>query len=720
MSQSLAWSAETAIARPVATGHVAGSRAEQPQAASFTVDARGRVSGWNAAAEALYGFSAHEVIGRHPTMMVPPELDLERDELFRRVLSGGRVARYETERMRKDGSRLEVAVELRAICDDRGRVVGARADVREIATAHAESHAGAAGPAPSAGVERSRRRLAEVQERFRIAFLQAPNGIALLSTAPGSEGSFLDANPALARQLGYDGDDLIGRCLLDFLHPATGSEEPASLAALLHAGETDARAEWRFLRGDGGDVWLAIGASVVRDDAGRPLYAVAHLQDVTEARRHQAELRHLADHDGLTGLLNRRCFGMRLEALLAESRESGQPAAVLVVDLDNFKAVNDTYGHAVGDALLCRVGAALKSRVRASDVVARLGGDEFGILLTDVTPEKARAVAAELLAAVDREASMEDGIRPVRVTASVGVSTLDASTRLTGEALLNDADTAMYEAKRTGRNRLASSAAPHRRGARQARDAGARPVDMVSGTQRLALWEQPQRNLRSGAHDRIELLARMRGRHGEEMPAGRFLPILKRFGRAQDVDSWVLQAAVALVGRRQAAGLAGEIEINLDAASVTDERFVDSIAAALAEAAVDPRAITFGVTAAASISDLDAAARLMSSLRDLGCRFALDRFGTSAGSLRDLKRLPFDVVKIDGELVAKLPESRFDQVAVRAIVDIARGGGLTTVAEHVSDDATLELLRGYGVDYAQGFHVGVPQPATVPDALAAA
>ncbi len=722
MSQFLDRSADTTLAVPVAPGDVAlpEGGGERPHGASFTVDARGRVSSWNDAAEALYGFTAHEVVGRDPTMLVPPELDLERNELFRQVLSDGRVARYETERMRKDGSRLEVTIELRAVYDDDGRIVGARADVREIAPARPEDRH-AAGPAPSARVERSRRQLAEVQERFRIAFVHAPNGIALLSTAPGGEGCFLDANPALARQLGYDGDDLIGRCPLDFLHPGAGVEEPASLEALLDGGTIDAPAEWRFLRGDGRDVWLASGASVVRDDAGRPLYAVAHLQDVTDARRHQAELRHLADHDGLTGLVNRRCFGTRLDTTLSESRESGRSAAVLVVDLDNFKAVNDTYGHAVGDELLRRVGDALRSRVRTSDVVARLGGDEFGILLTNVTPEKARTVAAELLAAVDREASMEDGLRQVRVTASIGVSTLDASTRLTGEALLSDADTAMYKAKRTGRNRLASSASPQRRAVRQPRDAGAEPVDVVSGTRRLELWEQPQLNLRSGAHDRIELLARMRGRHGEQIPAGRFLPILKRFGRVQDVDSWVLQAAVALVGRRQRAGLGSEVEINVDAASVTDERFVDSVATALAEASVDPRAITFGITAAASISDLDAAGRLMSSLSDLGCRFALDHFGASAGSLRDLKHLPFDVVKIDGELVAELPERRFDQLAVRAIVGIARGGALTTVAEHVSDDATLDLLREYGVDYAQGFHVGVPRPATVPgDVLAAA
>ncbi|CAA9483374.1 MAG: diguanylate cyclase/phosphodiesterase (GGDEF & EAL domains) with PAS/PAC sensor(s) [uncultured Solirubrobacteraceae bacterium] len=691
--------------------------------ATFTLDAGGRISRWNAGAEALYGFSAREVVGRHPTMLVPPELDFERDEHVREVLAGRGVQRYETERMRKDGSRVDVAITLSPLRDAGGRIVGASADVRETDGSRHGEPAGvlaASGGASTAHRERSQRRLAEAQERFRIAFLHAPNGIALLSTAPGSEGCFLDANPALGRQLGYAADELVGRCLLDFLHPETEAGEPEALAALLEATEADARAERRFLRGDGRDVWLQIGASVVRDDAGRPLYAVAHLQDVTDARRHEAELRHLADHDGLTGLVNRRCFNARLETALTDAGAFDRRATVLVIDLDDFKSVNDTYGHAVGDELLRRVAGALRSRVRETDVVARLGGDEFGILLPDVTPEQARGVATELLAAVGREATVPTGDGSVRVTASIGISTLDRATRATGEALLSDADTAMYAAKRSGRDRFASSADsdPRAVGAPRGRRLGAGVQVPARG--RLELWEQPQLALAAGAPDRIELLARMRGRRGEAIPAGRFLPLMQRFGRAGDLDAWVLEAAVALIARRQAAGLTGDVEINLDASSVTDERFVESIHATLEAASVDPGTVTFAITAAASISDVASARRLMSSLSRLGCRFALDHFGASAGSLRDLKQLPFDVVKIDGELIAELPERRFDQRAVRAISDIARGSGLLTVAEHVSDDATLELLREYGIDYAQGFHVAMPRPAQLTDGLLAA
>lgn len=703
---------------PVAPGGPPSAVAEAGAPAHFTVDERGRIAGWDSAAEALYGFGAYEVIGRVPTMFVSPELDLERDERVREVLAGRPVPPYETERMRKDGTRMDVEVELAALRDAAGAIVGASATVRAISPCDLADQLDPSEETGRASSrrERSQRRLAEAQERFRIAFVHAPNGIALLSTAPGSEGCFLDANPAVGRQLGYDGEDLIGRCLLDFLHPEARVGETETLAALLQATEADTRAERRFVRGDGRDVWLQIGASVVRDRRGRPLYAVAHLQDVTDARRHEAELRHLADHDGLTGLVNRRCFGARLEAALAEAHRDDRPAAVLVVDLDNFKGVNDTYGHAVGDELLRRVAGALRSRVRATDVVARLGGDEFGILLPHVTAPRARAIARELLAAVEQEAAVPIGPGSVRVTASIGVSTLDASTRATGEALLSDADTAMYEAKGSGRNRFATTTGDDD-AARVGEPPGSRRNDQRAPEGELQLWQQPMLNLTSGDHDRIELLVRLREARGDAIPAGRFLPLLKRFGRARDVDRWVVAAAIELVGRRQVAGVCGDVEINLDAASITDEDFVAALRSTLAAAPVDPRAITFGITAAASISDVAAAHRLMSSLTALGCRFALDHFGASAGSLRDLKHLPFEVVKIDGELIADLATSRFDQLAVRSVVDIARGRGLTTVAERVGDDATLDRLRDLGVDYAQGFHVAVPRPATVPGDL---
>ncbi len=683
--------------------------------AILALDERGRIVSWNPAAERLYGFSAYEVIGRRPTMIVPPELDCERDEMVRGVVAGRPAARYETERVRKDGSRVAVAITLSPIRDADGHVVGASAITRDIseqrrderrrdAALHGEHQARIAA-------ERTQRRLAEAQQRFRIAFQHAPNGIALLSTAPGSEGSFLEVNPALGEQLGFDGEDLLGRSLLEFIHADERHGDCETLRALLDGTDDSTYAERLFQRGDGHAVWLQIRASVVRDRSGRPLYTVAHLQDVTDARRHEAELQHLADHDALTGLVNRRGFESRLDAALADGRETGRPAAVLVIDLDNFKGVNDTYGHAVGDELLRRVAAAMRSRVRDSDIVARLGGDEFGVLLSGVSPRHARMVAAELIAAINGEAGAPAGDGLVRVTASVGISPIDPSAPATAEEMLVEADIAMYEAKSTGRNRLAVAAAEGRSERRRAWSG------LGGGDDGLELWEQPMLNLSTGECDRAEMLVRMRDRDGETIPAGRFLPLAKRSGQAQAIDSWVVTRAVAVLAQRQAAGLHGGIEVNLAAVSVLDEGVMGLIRSTITRAAIDPRAITFEVTETAAIGDLDRARRHMSRLSDLGCRFALDDFGAGIGSLHHLKHLPFDVVKIDGDFVTALATARFDQLAVRAVVDIARGSGKLTVAERVGDDATIAMLRDLGVDYAQGFHIARPRPVRPPAAL---
>jgi EAL domain-containing protein (putative c-di-GMP-specific phosphodiesterase class I) len=278
---------------------------------------------------------------------------------------------------------------------------------------------------------------------------------------------------------------------------------------------------------------------------------------------------------------------------------------------------------------------------------------------------------------------------------------------MTAEALLIDADVAMYQAKQTGRNRLEVAGGDERG---DGHHQWSKRVQEALSNDRLELWEQPLMNLATGECDRSELLVRMRGRHGEVIPAAHFVPVVERFGQIQAIDSWVVSRALALVAHRQSAGVDAGIEINLSARSVTDERVMDSICTQVAAATLDPTRITFEVTETAAIGDVDRARRLMGRLARLGCRFALDDFGAGFASLRHLKHLPFDVVKIDGEFIGRLPDSRFDQIAVRGLVEIAHGSGKLVIAERVADDATLDLLRAFGVDYAQGFHIARPRP----------
>ncbi|MEA2294853.1 MAG: hypothetical protein QOE86_2492 [Solirubrobacteraceae bacterium] len=533
------------------------------------------------------------------------------------------------------------------------------------------------------------------EERFRAAFEDAPIGVALLHVDPEGATRFAEVNPALCHIYGADRDGLVGRAADD-----------------LGVGEQ------RLVRDDGEERWVHVqSAPLTGGRAGpHPVAYVAQIQDVTERRRFERELEHLASHDPLTGVLNRRRFEEELERALAGVRRHRRPAALVTLDLDNFKHVNDTYGNPAGDDLLRAVALALRERVRATDAVGRLGGDEFGIVLAGTGEVEAEEVAKGLLEAFRSRVGVEVGERIVRVTASAGVRQLAPEGTMSATELLGEADMALYEAKERGRDRLAVAGqihdvprvVHHGRWRERIRDALA--------TDGFVLHEQPILRLADGQVDRAELLIRMIGAGGEAIPPAAFLPVAERYDHIRDIDRWVVSHAVALLALRQAQGSAIGASINLSGPSIGDASVVDFILAEIANAGVDPSSLMFEVTETTAIGNLDRARVLAQQLSELGCDFALDDFGAGFGSFAYLKHLPLDVIKIDGEFIRSLTRSTQDQVTVRAIVDIAKGLGKQTVAEFVEDAATLELLRRLGVDAAQGYHIGRPRPAlAVPD-----
>jgi diguanylate cyclase (GGDEF)-like protein len=435
---------------------------------------------------------------------------------------------------------------------------------------------------------------------------------------------------------------------------------------------------------------------------------VAQVQDITDRKRYEQQLHYLADHDALTGIYNRRRFEEELDRAVAHARRFCETAAVLVIDLDNFKYVNDTYGHAVGDELLGKVAGALKDRLRTTDVLARLGGDEFAAILPRVCADAARSAAEHLLSAVRAEGHVLTGERKVRATCSIGINSIDPTTRLTAEELLVEADLAMFEAKEAGRDRIASVAPGEASRAKmKARMTWSERIRDALEHDHFELWEQPILTLATGSVDRAEVLVRMLDASGEAIAPGVFLYIAERFGQIQAVDRWVISRAIRLLAER------GRIlEVNLSGASITDEATIDFIAAEIRNAPIDPTQLVFEVTETTAIVNVERARRFARRLADLGCQFALDDFGSGFGSFYYLKHLPFDCVKIDGDFVKELPASPADQLTVKAIVQIARGLGKETVAEFVQDDRSVQMLRDYGVDYAQGYHIGRPRQAT--------
>ena len=596
-----------------------------------------------------------------------------------------------THRMRRGSGSVWVETRVRVVRDPVTRqVVESHATVRDVAERM-----------------RSQAALAEAEERFRSAFEEAPIGMAL--TSPDFR--FLRVNRALCQITGYPPAQLEGLPVASITHPDDLKADWETRGAMLEGEMSSHRAERRYLHASGSAVWVAINSTLVRDGDGKPLHFLSQMQDITERRRHEAELRHMADHDPLTGLLNRRSFERELERHVAYVERYGPKGAAIVLDLDHFKTINDTLGHSAGDELIVRVAHALRSRLRESDVLARLGGDEFAILLPEATPEEADAVAAAVLEAVRTLAVPTATGRTRTVTASLGIALFDSKQPMTGEDVLVNADLAMYDAKEAGRDQLAAYDGPEQPETRiEARISWADMIRDALAEDRFVLHAQPIVDLATGEATQYELLLRMRGPDGGLIGPSAFLPVAERFDLMAAIDRWVVTRAIRMVGAELRRGRRLVVEVNISGRSAGDPELLELIERELRTSEVCPSQIIFEITETIAVSNIPRAQHFAARLADLGCRFALDDFGAGFGSFYYLKHLPFDYLKIDGEFVRHSASDATDQLVIQAVVDIARGLGKRTVAEHVGDHETADLLRRMGVDHAQGFHLGEPAP----------
>jgi diguanylate cyclase (GGDEF)-like protein/PAS domain S-box-containing protein len=598
---------------------------------------------------------------------------------------------YETVRLCKDGGELAVRVQFSPIRDAEGAIVGV-STIESIVTG---------GDPPSTPLP---------EGLLRSSFEDAPIGIALVSIEASSAGCVLRANRALCELTGHSPEELAAANLHELIHPDDAATDRAAMARL-HAAEIDHfHLEQRLLHSERHVVWVALDVSLGRDPDGRPLYCIRQIQDIEERKRYEGELGYLVEHDPLTGLLNRRGFVRELTHEMTYAHRYGGDGAVLFLDLDDFKCVNDRLGHAAGDEVLSEIARVVSERLRETDVFARLGGDEFAVLLPRTTSSDAQNLSEELLEAVRDECKLPPAAEGC-VSVSIGVGGFEErGTGQNAEDILVESDNAMYLAKEAGKGRVAVASAATRR--TKARVTWAERVARAVHEDLFELYCQPIVDFANDAVAKWELLLRLPGDDGELILPPQFLYTAERSGLILEIDRWVLGEALILIAAHGAAGREICLEVNISGRSVGDPQLLSLIEQALERTAIDPASLIFEVTETAAIANMDRARGFATTLQSLGCGFALDDFGAGFGSFYYLKHIPFDYVKIDGEFIRNLPTSSTDQLIVRSIVQMSKGLGKHTIAEFVGDRETVEALKEHGVDYGQGYYLGKPVPVS--------
>jgi len=553
-------------------------------------------------------------------------------------------------------------------------------------------------------------RVFEAERRFRATFEHAGHGIAHV----GLDGTWTRVNPRLCELLGYTQEQLLGMRFSELTHAEDREASNHAVHQLL-SGQTD-RVELtkRYVCSDGQIIWADVTATLLRDIRNRPLYLITLVEDVTEEKRLSDEIFYRARHDELTGLINRYEFENRLRQAADRVRLEQCSSVLFYLDLDQFKIINDTCGHMAGDALLQQVGPLIRSCVRNNDTVARLGGDEFGILLEYCPLETAQRTAEAVRRAIADFRFSWAG-RSFALGVSIGIvmfgEDLDPQS-LDPQRLMSIADTACYEAKASGRNHIhIADAKKGQVGARRTEmEWMGRLQDALDEDRLLLIW-QPIYALANdaGSPRHFETLVRMRSPGGDMIAPGKFLPAAERYGLIQSLDQRVLTLALAWLKSNQQhwPGL-DWISVNLSGATISRPGDTRRLLDTIATANVNPARLCFEITETAAIGNLRPALDFITDASNLGCRFALDDFGSGVSSFGYLNTLPVDYVKIDGMFVRDMDEDPVHEAMVRSINEIALSMGKSTIAEFVESQIIAERLRELGVDYGQGFALGRP------------
>jgi diguanylate cyclase (GGDEF)-like protein/PAS domain S-box-containing protein len=648
----------------------------------------------NPALVEMLGYDSAEELknaGRTTMLYVNP---IDRERVFARLEAQGFVKNFEYRLRRKDGTEIVVLENSRAIHDDDGKVVAHEGTITDITDRkHAET------------------RVFEEKERAQVTLQSIGDGV-ITTDAEG----FVDyINPVAQDLTGWEVRNARGKPIQEIMtivnaHTRATVDNP--VVRCLKEGRVITLAENSILITQAGnEVPIQDSAAPIRDRIGNVIGAVMVFHDVSKESRLFRQLSYQASHDAVTGLINRREFENRLvEALEGTYENNEQSHALLYLDLDQFKVVNDTFGHTAGDELLLHISELLQGNIRSTDVLARLGGDEFGILLERCTEDRAMEVAEAIRSAVEEyRFEWQDAFTSVRCSIGVVMVAHDSPNVA---SVMSSADVACYSAKDMGRNQIHLY---------QDSDASLRHEEMkwvsriTSAVEdnRLELYYQPiiginKENSQSRGH--YELLLRMRDENGELVKPDQFIPAAERYNLMSKLDRWVIHEALTELADRNPGSDTARftIAINLSGTSLSEDRFLEYVISELERQKLPAGAICFEITETAAISNLARVIHFMQVLKKLGCKFSLDDFGSGLSSFTYLKNLPVDYLKIDGQFIRNVAEDAVDESMVVAINQVGKAMGIETIAERVETKKVLDKLSELGVEFAQGYYIARP------------
>ncbi len=555
-------------------------------------------------------------------------------------------------------------------------------------------------------VEQQNKALVNVKNNYLTLYDNNPTMVFYLNM----EGMILSVNRFGARQLDQTVENIQGRSIYDFTHPEDGNLTQALFDLCQLNPHKVYKQELRNICRDGRVIWVRASARLLVNEQAQYNFLLV-CEDVTETKRLAEKIEYQASHDALTGLVNRREFDAYVLKIVEQSQQDHSRHALCYLDLDQFKVINDTCGHMAGDELLRQLGDVLRHNIRQNDILARLGGDEFGVLMYNCSLEQALKVSEELRNVVrDFQFGWED--RSFSVGVSIGV-TLISPTSGNAVELLKEADAACYAAKEKGRNRVHlympdDEEMASRQGEMQWVEKLQRGLEEDS----FCLFGQlivPVTEDDEGVH--FETLVRYKDKQGNTIPPGAFLPAAERYNMASALDRWVIKNLLSWLSKHpKRLEKLSLCSINLSGLSLSDESMLDFIDEQFEIWNVPTHKICFEITETAAISNLSYARQFIESLRDRGCYFSLDDFGSGLSSFAYLKNLPVDFLKIDGLFVKDILEDKVDRAMVESINSVGHVMGKQTIAEFVENEAILQQLKDLEVDYAQGYGIAKPVP----------